>query len=351
MLRPGIQGLATYSPAYSKVQVLGPCTSDQYKPVPPICYRRSVFMCVNDGRFAKPAVPSRRNISAPPPAQSVPAEGRGFNLTITRRATAHHHRSRCFTRAKLSGHNLPVRVTNRDSGARFTRDAGTLARNHIRWGGTVNRPCIRVSHRKQMFAHVQGRNFPVHFPFPIFRQNPIALALRSLGGRSLGSVIKNRGEATHPSRRFTRAKHSLAIPAIARSVRLNGCRAEDRGSAYKPKAAAVRTSGGRSLGSVINNRGGVTCLSRWFICAKYSVLSTSRHSLTTRHSCVLPGTVTRVETRLSHRKQTTGHASTRNVPAHGFFRQTFAVGIQKRPARQFTGVVGGNRPFRGAAGR
>ena len=38
----------------------------------------------------------------------------------------------------------------------------------------------------------------------------------------------------------------------------------------------------------------------------------------------LPETVTRVEPHLSHRKQTTAHASTRNVPAHGYFRVLFA---------------------------
>ena len=37
----------------------------------------------------------------------------------------------------------------------------------------------------------------------------------------------------------------------------------------------------------------------------------------------LPGTVTRVETHLSPRKQTTAHPSTRNVPAHVNFRLAF----------------------------
>ncbi len=29
-------------------------------------------------------------------------------------------------------------------------------------GGTVNRPCTHVSHRKQTAEHKQGRNVPVH---------------------------------------------------------------------------------------------------------------------------------------------------------------------------------------------
>jgi hypothetical protein len=38
----------------------------------------------------------------------------------------------------------------------------------------------------------------------------------------------------------------------------------------------------------------------------------------------LPGTVNRVETHVSHRKQTIAHASTRNVPAHAKFRKNLA---------------------------
>jgi hypothetical protein len=38
----------------------------------------------------------------------------------------------------------------------------------------------------------------------------------------------------------------------------------------------------------------------------------------------LPETVNRVETHATHRKQTTAHTSTRDVPAHDFFRQSFA---------------------------
>ncbi len=39
---------------------------------------------------------------------------------------------------------------------------------------------------------------------------------------------------------------------------------------------------------------------------------------------VLPGTVNRVETHATHRKQTTAHRLTRNVPAHRFLHQSFA---------------------------
>ena len=59
----------------------------------------------------------------------------------------------------------------------------------------------------------------------------------------------------------------------------------------------------------------------------HASLFTNHGPLLTNHDSRitnLPGTVTRVETHLSHRKQTTGHASTRNVPAHGYFRVLFA---------------------------
>lgn len=42
------------------------------------------------------------------------------------------------------------------------------------------------------------------------------------------------------------------------------------------------------------------------------------------HRGLLPGTVNRVETPISRRKQTTGHTSTRNVPSHRNFRQNLA---------------------------
>jgi len=131
---------------------------------------------------------------------------------------------RCFTRAKFSPFTLHYLLLT----THHSRVTYRLGR-----GGTVNRPRTHVSHRKQTTEHMQGRNFPVHFLFPIFRQNPIALTLRRLAGRSLNSA-----------RRPTRSR------------------------------------------------------------------------LITRHLPFVPGTVTRVETHLSHRKQTTAHASTRNVPAH-----------------------------------
>jgi hypothetical protein len=96
----------------------------------------------------------------------------------------------------------------------------SLFTNHPFRGGTVNRACAHVSHRKQTTAHEQGRNFPVHFLFPISRQNPTTLALFSLGGRSFSSVINNRRDAPRlsvrllhpglPGRSFTRAKSSVS---------------------------------------------------------------------------------------------------------------------------------------------
>jgi len=58
-------------------------------------------------------------------------------------------------------------------------------------------------------------------------------------------------------------------------------------------------------------------------------LSKAEGPLITRHLPLLPETVSRVKTRLSHRKQKPAPASTRNVPAHGlhldFHRLSFAV--------------------------
>jgi hypothetical protein len=39
----------------------------------------------------------------------------------------------------------------------------------VRRGGTVNRPRTCLSHRKHKLGHTQGRNFPVHFQFPLYR--------------------------------------------------------------------------------------------------------------------------------------------------------------------------------------
>ena len=222
-------------------------------------------MRTDDERVAKQAPPSRRDIFARPPrhAKFAAVEGRGSlvlrqaegNAAINRRATA-PHRSRCFTRAMLPAHK-------------------SVLRNSVSKGGTVNRPRTHVSHRKQTIAHVQGRNFPVHFLFQISRQNPMAPALCSLGGRSFSSVIMNRGEAPHLSRCSIRANSSL-FSASYRSPVAPRCRVLPG----VPKTLRV-------VG--------------W-----------------------LPGTVTRVETHLSRRKQTTGHASTRNVPEHRYFRILFA---------------------------
>ncbi len=56
-------------------------------------------------------------------------------------------------------------------------------------------------------------------------------------------------------------------------------------------------------------------------------------SLITSHSALplLPGTVTRVEMHLTHRKQTTAHALTRNVPAHASARISgWQLGVTRR---------------------
>jgi len=72
-----------------------------------------------------------------------------------------------------------------------------------------------------------------------------------------------------------------------------------------------------------NVRASAPFLSRRFTRAKSSVLPSSHSPLSTRHCPFLPETVTRVETHVSHRKQTTGQAFTRDVPAHGYFRVLF----------------------------
>jgi hypothetical protein len=47
----------------------------------------------------------------------------------------------------------------------------SLLANHRSRGGTVNRPCTRVSRRKQTTAHMQGRNVPCH-PFASISELP-----------------------------------------------------------------------------------------------------------------------------------------------------------------------------------
>jgi len=156
---------------------------------------------------------------------------------------------------------------------------------HASRGGTVNRPRTHVSHRKQTTGHMQGRNFPVHFLFPIFCQNPIAgdpPALLPLFANDVSSAAFG-------------VRHSWV---------------EARGS-NPAKQTRLRARN----------------LSRWFTRAKSSLFASTNHqSLLTNHGA-LPGTVTRVEAHVSRTKQTVAYASTRNVPAHAFLRLHFAPAI------------------------
>jgi len=127
------------------------------------CEKRASDRLAAASNFASRSLPRRRLV------------GRRFASAINTRAIA-----RFFSRRFIRANFLPP--TSHDS--RVT--------NHALRGGTVNRPCTHVSHRKQTIAHMQGRNFPVHFLFLIFGQNSVVLPLRSFEGRSLGSVIKNR---------------------------------------------------------------------------------------------------------------------------------------------------------------
>jgi len=220
--------------------------------------------------------------------------GRSSSSVITTRATA-RFLSRWFTRAMYSPSPLTNHVSRLTNHAPRGRGPQRAPRAGVVKGGTVNRPRAYVSCRKQTTAHMQGRNFPVHFLFPIFGRNPIALALRSLGGRSSSSVVRNRGEATHISRWFTRAKFSsfmshespitnhAVLPGVPETLRVLGW------LAGVPETLRV-------LG--------------W-----------------------LPGTVTRVETLPSSTKQTTAYPSTRNVPAHTNFRRIFALRCHNRVAK------------------
>jgi len=134
-------------------------------------------------------------------------------------------------------------------------------------GGTVNRPCAHVSHRKQTTAHMQGRNFPVHFLFRFARRFAAPSAVFRGG---VGAGI--------PVRYLDSSKVHRALDA-----------------------------GARKLHAVPEHQS-----------------PTNHYSPLTNHA-FLPGTVNRVETHLSHRKQTIGHTSTRNVPVHGCFRVLFAA--------------------------
>jgi len=46
-------------------------------------------------------------------------------------------------------------------------------------GGTVNRPHTHVSYRKHTVGHTQGRNFPVHFQFPLYFRLPFSSEIAS----------------------------------------------------------------------------------------------------------------------------------------------------------------------------
>jgi len=172
--------------------------------------------CILGGRRFTSGIPMR------PTAAPCISGGRGFNPADKTRAVA-RCLSRWFTRAKLSPFARSRRVTE---------------------GGTVNRPSTHVTCRKQTFAYMQGRNFPVQFLSPV-------------SPRILRAVWQN-------------------LPGVPETLRVLG----------------------------------------W-----------------------LPGTVNRVETHVSHRKQTIGHASTRNVPAHGYLRVFFArvPALAGRGRRQIAG--------------
>jgi len=196
--------------------------------------------------------------------------GRDFSPAVKTRARA-RYLSRCLTRAKSS----PFALTGHDS----------HVTSHVGRGGTVNRACTDVSHTKQTTEHLQGRNFPVHFLFPIFRQNPFALALRSLGGRSFSSAISVGDEVAHLSRwspARSRGAHAACWrpralpPAFPRAQRSH--RAFQEGGVSTPPIASA----------------GARILSRRFTRAKFSSF-TSHESPITNHAADLPGTVTRVK--------------------------------------------------------
>jgi hypothetical protein len=231
--------------------------------------------------------------------------GRSFTSGIPMRAIA-RYLSRCFTRAKSS---LFVRL------------------HSVARGGTVNRPRTHVTRRKQTPGHDQGRNFPVHFLFPVSRSN-LRLAARTNRRR--------RAAAKPRLARCVLARRSFTS-GIPMRVALVSCVLEGRTftSSIPMRAALVSCIlGGRSFSSAIRTRAGARYLSRCFTRAKPSLPAlTSHQSLLTNHG-VLPGAVTRVEPLLSHRKQKTAHASTRNVPAHEFLRQRFASAKALPPARR-----------------
>jgi hypothetical protein len=87
----------------------------------------------------------------------------------------------------------------------------------------------------------------------------------------------------------------------------------------------------------------VRFLSRSITRAQCSLWHRNNHRSPVTNRAFLPGTVTRVKTRASHRKQTIAHLLTRNVPAHLFFL-TFAAQIE--PPQRTWGCVAGLQPRR-----
>ncbi len=81
-----------------------------------------------------------------------------------------------------------------------------------------------------------------------------------------------------------------------------------------------RSSGDRRFTSGIQTRANARFLSRQFIRAMYSQLPFTNHDSRITNHIFLPGTVNRVETVASHRKQRIGYTLTWNVPVHRIAR-------------------------------
>jgi len=155
------------------------------------------------------------------------------------------HRVPTFVRrnhAQNSNRELPLRSTYPDLGVwfrtppelrLFTCEAFGLANNpslppltthhlrlpnHLRRGGTVNRPRAHVSHRKQTTERMQGRNFPVHFLFSFLRLEFVVAApdLRQQLAGSLPAMIGK----TAPVPRLT--VHQSMISRLVRTVTRSG---------------------------------------------------------------------------------------------------------------------------------
>jgi len=142
---------------------------------------------------------------------------------------------------------------------------GSAGRGGVLKGGTVNRPCTYVSYRKQKPRARKGGTSR-----HIFARCHSEAIRRGTPARS-SALGRGRRSLKNPS-----WPHAGAGAMIAERIPLR-----------PPRAAFAR-------------------------------------SRDTRHWPVLPGTVTRVETHLTYRKQSTGYRLTRNVPAHGYFRCAFA---------------------------